>query len=276
MVASNGPHMSVYDQRAAGVVSHTDSPALISRFTTSGSEVQALSARGDFVAFVDEDGHAGVCDIADDPSVSLSLFAGGHDALAGCVVLHPEMPVMASGGFDCQMLVWDLASETTTSAFLAGSVSGADSPIISQQLINPPFCYALDFAPADTGVNQLMRVVSGHADGRLLCLSDEAVLCWPDCHRYSISALKFVCTRPDILATASLDCSLALWDADSILHPDIGAARSDGANMVVLDKPPRLLAREELGAKPDTLVSSEITPTIYTDQGCDIVSYLIA
>ncbi|KAJ2859889.1 hypothetical protein GGH94_005847 [Coemansia aciculifera] len=266
-VAASGSSIYVYDQRALDVVS-CGPEAATSRFANSGhGEVQALSARGDFVAFVDDDGRLGVCDITDDPLSSAPVrFVGGHDALAGCVCMHPELPVIASGGFDCQVILWDMASETTTRSFIADSSNACDD---TRQMFNPPFAYALDFAPEHG-----LQLVSGHADGRLMCLSDETVFSWSSCHGYSISAVRFVSAKPEILATASLDCTLALWDAESILYPDAETSPSS-ATTVVGDKP-RLLAQVELSAKPDTLASSETIPVIYTDQGCDIIAYTIS
>ncbi|KAJ2335578.1 hypothetical protein GGI00_001285 [Coemansia sp. RSA 2681] len=278
LVASSGSSICVYDQRALDVVSHATESAA-SRFTNSGGgEVQALSARGDFVALVDDDGRMAVFDITDDPlSNALAPFAGGHDALAGCVCIHPNEPVIASGGFDRQVLLWDMASETKTKAFIADS-SGAchnDADAGRRQLVNPPFVYALDFAPG-SGDGHASQLVSGHADGRLMCLGDDAAFSWSACHRYSISALRFVRARPDILATASLDCTLALWDAESIINPDVAIAPDTAATVVVVGDRPRVLAQVDLTEKPDTLASSETTTVIYTDQGCDIVAYTIS
>ncbi|KAJ2830935.1 hypothetical protein GGI24_001767, partial [Coemansia furcata] len=271
LVAASGSSIYVYDQRSLDVVSQAPEAAT-SRFANiDNGEVQALSSRGDFVAFVDEDGHLGVCDITDDPLSNAPVhFAGGHDALAGCVCIHPELPIIASGGFDRQVLLWDMASETTTRSFTADSNDACDDGDGRKKLFNPPFAYALDFAP---GCERGLQLVSGHADGRLMCLSDETVFSWSECHGYSISAVRFVRAKPEILATASLDCTLALWDAESIMDPDVDTSRS--ATIVVGDKP-RLLAQVELSAKPDTLASSETTPVIYTDQGCDIVAYTIS
>ncbi|KAJ2420729.1 hypothetical protein GGF41_004140 [Coemansia sp. RSA 2531] len=238
-VAASGSNIYVYDQRALEVVSQGPEAAVCRFANIDDGEVQALSARGDFVAFVDDNGRLGVCDITDDPLASAPVhFAGGHGALAGCVCIHPELPVIASGGFDCQVLLWDMASETTTGSFVADSSDMCDET--RRQMFNPPFAYALDFAPE---------------------------------HGLQLVSVRFVSARPEILATASLDCTLALWDAESILYPDV--KKSSGATVVVGDKP-NLLAQVELSAKPDTLVSSETIPVIYTDQGCDIVAYTIS
>ncbi|KAJ2491654.1 glycogenin glucosyltransferase [Coemansia sp. RSA 2050] len=266
IVAASGSSIYIYDQRALGVVSQA-SEATSLFANKEQDEVQALSTRGDFIAYVDDSGRLGVCDITDDPlSAAPVLFVGGHEALAGCVCIHPEQPVIASGGFDRQVILWDMASETKTRSFIAESSDACDD---TNKSFNPPFAYALAFAP---GAEDCLQLVSGHADGSLMCLSDETVFRWASCHGYSISAVRFVSAQPEILATASLDCTLALWDAESILSPDVEALSS--TTTMVGDKP-RQLALVELSAKPDTLASSETTPVIYTDQGCDIIAYTI-
>ncbi|KAJ1818977.1 hypothetical protein LPJ60_004027 [Coemansia sp. RSA 2675] len=262
IVAASGSSIYIYDQRAMNVVSQASEAASLFSNKDQG-EVQALSARGDFIAYVDENGRLGVFDITDNPPSATPV--DGHDALAGCVCIHPELPIIASGGFDRQVILWDMASETKARSFIAESCDTCDDPAKS---FNPPFAYALDFAPEDS-----LQLVSGHADGSLVCLSDETVFRWSECHGYSISAVRFVSAKPEILATASLDCTLALWDAESILYPDVEAQSS--AVTVVGDKP-RQLALVELSTKPDTLAASETTPVIYTDEGCDIIAYTIS
>ncbi|KAJ2738661.1 hypothetical protein H4R23_000997 [Coemansia sp. Cherry 401B] len=104
-----------------------------------------MSIRGDFIAYVDEDGHLGICDITD-PETSIR-FAGTHDALASCVCLHPEEAIVATGGIDQQVLVWDIASEHIVDSF---KVLAEDTE--AKQLVNPPFVYAVDFVPDETTV----------------------------------------------------------------------------------------------------------------------------
>ncbi|KAJ2895052.1 hypothetical protein IWW38_002405, partial [Coemansia aciculifera] len=74
----------------------------------------------------------------------------------------------------------------------------------------------------------------------------------------------------------SLDCTLALWDAKSVVSPDVAvdanaAAECMTAALVVGDRP-CLLVQVELGAKPDTLAFSETAPVICTDQGRDVIA----
>ncbi|KAJ2887683.1 hypothetical protein IWW38_005088, partial [Coemansia aciculifera] len=281
LVAASGSSIFVYDQRKLDLISHAVDSATSSFASNGGGEVQALSARGDFVAFVDDDGCLAVCDITDDSLSSNTVvpFSGGHDALAGCVCMHPDEPVVASGGFDSKVLLWDMASETTTKTFVADASNTVHDTETGRQLVNPPFVYTLDFVPgADDG--HALQFVSGHADGRLMCVGGETTFSWSSCHGYSISALRFMRAKPEILATASLDCTLALWDAESVVSPDVAVDANAAAECMtaalVLGDRPCLLVQVELDAKPDTLASSETAPVIYIDQGRDVIAYTIA
>ncbi|KAJ2557250.1 hypothetical protein GGH95_005201, partial [Coemansia sp. RSA 1836] len=62
----------------------------------------------------------------------------------------------------------------------------------------------------------------------------------------------------------------------SIINPDVETAPDTAATVVVVGDRPRVLAQVDLTEKPDTLASSETTTVIYTDQGCDIVAYMIS
>ncbi|KAJ2790877.1 hypothetical protein H4R20_006940, partial [Coemansia guatemalensis] len=142
-----------------------------------GSEIQSISTRGDFVAYVDEDGNLGVADYTD-PEDSTN-FSEKHDGLASCVCLHPEDLTVATGGFDQCVRLWDISSEQVT---VSGCARSVEDPSAAK-IVNPPFVYTLDFAPGEDST-----VVSGHADGRLMCLNSEDYWSWLDCHSYSITA----------------------------------------------------------------------------------------
>ncbi|KAJ1734619.1 hypothetical protein LPJ61_000973 [Coemansia biformis] len=178
LVAACDANLCIYDQRTLRLVAQAANTGTAVKNIYGEAEIQALSTRGDFVAYVDEDGRLGVSDITD-PDGS-TRFADSHEALAACVCFHPDEPVIATGGFDQQVRVWDVATETVSMTACAE----VDDDPSSTRLVNPPFVYALDFAP-----NAECTVVSGHADGRLMCSSSEGTMCWMGCHDYSISAL---------------------------------------------------------------------------------------
>ncbi|KAJ2780441.1 hypothetical protein H4R18_003460 [Coemansia javaensis] len=239
LVVARGAEIHVYDQRALGPASRraSDTTATVARVANAhgAAEIQAISTRGDFVAYVDEDGRLGVCDVTD--PADATCFSGGHGALASCVCFHPEAPVVATGGFDRRVLVWDIAAESIAASACA---DGEDDPG-ANQLVNPPFVYALDFAPDCDGT-----VVSGHADGRLM---------------------QFVRSRPEVLATAGLDCTIRLWDADAVTDPGTAPAAGGGV--------PAPLGCCRLAAKPDAIATSEAAPVVYVDQDSSIVAYAL-
>ncbi|KAJ2709811.1 hypothetical protein H4R19_004059 [Coemansia spiralis] len=259
LIAACGANIYVYDERALGLVSQaTGAAAVVTNVYSELAEIQAVSTRGDFVAYVDEDGRLGVCDVTD--PADTAQFPSAHDGLAACVALHPESANVATGGFDRRVNVWDVASETVTTIMCAVP---EDEPGATS-LVNPPFVYALDFAPNDE-----CTVVSGHADGRLACTNDEGSTSWMRCHDYSVSALQFVRSRPELLATAGLDRTIRLWDGDELTCPE------DSPSSLAPRAAPTPLFCHNLVAKPDTLASSATSPVIYTDQDCNIVAYAL-
>ncbi|KAJ2159497.1 hypothetical protein GGF46_002993 [Coemansia sp. RSA 552] len=242
-----GSAIYIYDQRYTGAVARAQDMVATVGPIGGPSEIQGISTRGDFVAYVDEDGHVHVCDVTD--PTDYTRLPGGHDALASCVSFHPTEPTIATGGFDRRVILWDVFGEkevASAEAQVASDPSGT-------KFINPPFVYALDFDP-----DEEHTVVSGHADGRIMCSGDGDVLDWPECHNYSISALQFVRSNPSIVATAGLDCEVRLWDANTLTTPGKDT--------------PHPLARHYLAAKPSAMVSSDTAPHIYIDQDTSIVS----
>ncbi|KAJ2765863.1 hypothetical protein IWQ56_003931, partial [Coemansia nantahalensis] len=259
LIVACGADIGVYDQRALGLVSRAAGAAAVVKNVYGESEIQAASTRGDFVAYVDEDGRLGVCDVTD-PADS-TRFTGAHDGLAACVAFHPESATVATGGFDRRVLVWDVACETSSTLMCASPEYDPGTT----RLVNPPFVYALDYAPNDEGT-----VISGHADGRLMCSSDAGTTSWMGCHDYSVSALQFVRSRPEVLATAGLDCTVRLWDADTLACPEasqLSPTSSPGSAQLLCQR---------LAAKPDTLASSDTSPVVYIDQGSELVAYALA
>ncbi|KAI7833157.1 WD40-repeat-containing domain protein [Kickxella alabastrina] len=270
LVAACGPSISIYDHRALKVVNQTRSAAMV--VIDNGSEIQALSTRGDFAAFVDEDGSLGVCDTSD-VAPSVDKFSGNHDALASCVGFHPDRPEIASGGFDQQVFVWDMAEECVANKADAGAAMDVDEPVGlgEQRLVNPPFVYSLDYWSVDEAAEGRM-LASGHADGSVMCIRNDAVFCWSECHDYSISALQFVRSRPDVLVTVGLDRTIRLWDAESMFFPEVEAAENYQPVKVNRELSP-LGVLKDLSAKPDTVATSDALPHIFTDERGDIVAY---
>ncbi|KAI8325294.1 WD40 repeat-like protein [Martensiomyces pterosporus] len=261
LVAACDSAIYVYDQRSMGVVASATKAAVSA--VAVAAEIQAISTRGDFIAYVDEDGQLGVFDCSEEV---LAEFAGKHDALAACVAFHPQNPEIASGGFDRQALVWDMAGESVKRKY-----SASVENVSSGKSINPPFVYALDFSPMGDGA-----LITGHADGRIMCFKDEApTICWLDCHSYSISALRSVWSNPDLIATAGLDRTLKIWDADELADPAVENEEEQGDAAVFSEDQP-VLASVSLSSKPDTLATSFTSPIIYTDQESDIVAYSFA
>ncbi|KAJ1733091.1 hypothetical protein LPJ72_003055, partial [Coemansia sp. Benny D160-2] len=203
IVIASGAYISIYDQRYVSMVHNSQNreATYVCRGDSGESEIQAISTRGDFVAFVDEDGFPGVLDITDpEPFAGKSArFLGdAHDAMAACICFHPEEPYIATGGFDCQVRVWDVASERVVERSTA-SLHANDTHVeanANNSTFNPPFVYAIDFMPwlvntqdeSGGGCEQMM-VVSGHADGRIMCTGKNTAVCWTGCHNYSITAL---------------------------------------------------------------------------------------
>ncbi|KAJ1741958.1 hypothetical protein LPJ68_002388, partial [Coemansia sp. RSA 1086] len=175
LAIASGSTVSIYDQRSLSIVAQAGSTVMTVEQAASGSEIQGLSARGDFVACVDEDGCVSICDITDPKH--LVKFNNPHEALASCVCFHPEEPILATGGFDQNVIVWDIASEARINSFMPPAADDA------KQMVNPPFVYSVDFAPTEE-----YMVVSGHADGKIMCSSESGSFSLP-CHNYSVSVL---------------------------------------------------------------------------------------
>ncbi|KAJ2215262.1 hypothetical protein EV179_002350 [Coemansia sp. RSA 487] len=248
IAVASGASICIYDQRYVGTVHNAQSSrtVYVSRGDGGESEIQAISTRGDFVAFVDEDGALGVFDITDPEAFAgkSARFSGNrHDAMAACVCFHPEEPVIATGAFDLQVRVWDIASEKVIRKSTAGLTvesaqqnAGADSQG-ANEMVNPPFVYALDFVPG--------FIDTDGASGE-------------DCEKW----------MPEILATVGLDRTIKLWNSDRIISLDnadiVAAARKDSLP---------LLAHADLAAKPDTLATAEEAPVIYTDENSSIVAF---
>lgn len=239
LVVSEGPHLHIYDRR------QPNQPLLTINHTDPSDEFQAVSTRGDFVAYTDDMGRVGVLDYTDDTEVN--WFQQRHDGLAGCVSFHPTKPELASGGFDQQVLVWDLATEQVIQTY-----NHSRDPV-DGQLVNPPYPYALTY------IDDML--CSGHADGQLAMASENRIIGQPGCHGYSVTALDFVVDGTDceLLVTAGLDCFIKVWDSRSLFNSA---------------QPPSSLAHIELDAKPDTLVAPS-SSSIYSDQHNDIVSYIL-
>ncbi|KAJ2609649.1 hypothetical protein H4S08_003948 [Coemansia sp. RSA 1365] len=250
-----GSVIYVYDQRSLKMESSAQSELTKIKSIDKKGEIQSISTRGDFIAYVDEDGNLGVSDYTDPEEPT--QFSERHDGMASCVCFHPEDLIVATGGFDQCVRVWDISSEKVTISGCAQSVEGPSAI----KIVNPPFVYTLDFAADDN-----CTVVSGHADGRLMCLNAEECWNWSDCHSYSISALQFLRSQPNILATAGLDCTIRLWDADAILQPNI-TSNEGGTDTSA----PSALLIYELLSRPDALVSSENLGHVYLDQDSSIV-----
>ncbi|KAJ2865578.1 hypothetical protein FB639_005099, partial [Coemansia asiatica] len=264
LAVSCGRFIRVYDQRALKLVNkaHTDALASID----NGSDVQGLSARGDFVAHVDEEGMVGTFD-SSESNPAIERIRGNHDALSSCVCISPSLPELATGGFDQRVLIWDMEKEILVREVDAGAVSGLSQPNEGnatnqkeQQLINPPFVYSLDYwnVEQDSGTRIL---VSGHADGSLMSICGDSEHFWTKCHDYSISALQFVRSKPECLVTAGLDRIIKVWDSESVLFPDSISATED---LKALDY-------FVLSAKADAIASSAIIPHIFTDSQSDIM-----
>ncbi|KAI9506808.1 WD40-repeat-containing domain protein [Coemansia spiralis] len=205
-----GNTIYVYDQRYIGIVhqAQKSNTNIFSNRSSGSSDIQSISTRGDFIAFVDEDGRLEVVDVTD---AGLSTSADGrfskeiHDTVAACVCFHPELLLLATGGFDSQVRIWDIASEKIIRQAAVGMVDSAQmsdsTPDASSanrvRMVNPPFIYALAFAPglassdgeAADVEHEAWTAVSGHADGRIMHTSAENSVYWPDCHNYSISAM---------------------------------------------------------------------------------------
>ncbi|KAJ1790345.1 hypothetical protein LPJ59_005181, partial [Coemansia sp. RSA 2399] len=292
---ASGASISLYDQRYIGTVhnARNSGAVYVCKDDSGESEIQAISTRGDFVAFVDDDGRLGVFDITDPEMLtgkSVRFSSDGHDAMAACVCFHPEEPVVATGAFDRQVCVWDVASEKVIRRSVARPIAesaqhvGAGAPgATTSNMVNPPFVYALDFVPgfayADDVPNkeedrEQWMVVSGHADGRIMCTGAKSAVCWTDCHSYSITALRFMRSHPEILATAGLDRTIKLWNSDSIISPDNVDGDNEDSAAVVRDSLP-LLAHIDLAAKPDTLATFEEASVIYTDENNSVVAFAI-
>ncbi|KAJ2857284.1 hypothetical protein GGI22_003553, partial [Coemansia erecta] len=207
---ASGTSMSLYDQRYIGIVhnARNSGAVYVCKGDSGESEIQAISTRGDFVAFVDDGGRVGVFDITDPEMLtgkSARFSNDGHDAMAACVCFHPEEPVVATGAFDRQVCVWDVASEKVIRRSVARPIVesaqqhvGADAQeATTSNMVNPPFVYALDFVPGfadaddvpNTEDHEQWMVVSGHADGRIMCTGERSAVCWTGCHSYSITAL---------------------------------------------------------------------------------------
>ncbi|KAJ1903299.1 hypothetical protein LPJ81_003135, partial [Coemansia sp. IMI 209127] len=271
---ASGASISLYDQRYIGTVhnARNSGAVYVCKDDSGESEIQAISTRGDFVAFVDDDGRLGVFDITDPEMLtgkSVRFSSDGHDAMAACVCFHPEEPVVATGAFDRQVCVWDVASEKVIRRSVARPIAesaqhvGAGAPgATTSNMVNPPFVYALDFVPgfayADDVPNkeedrEQWMVVSGHADGRII---------------------RFMRSHPEILATAGLDRTIKLWNSDSIIAPDNVDGDNEDSAAVVRDSLP-LLAHIDLAAKPDTLATFEEASVIYTDENNSVVAFAI-
>ncbi|KAJ2455194.1 glycogenin glucosyltransferase [Coemansia sp. RSA 2336] len=247
LAIASGSTVSIYDQRSLSTVARADSTVATIEQAASGSEIQGLSARGDFVACVDEDGCVSISDITDPKQ--FVRFGNPHEALASCVCFHPEEPMLATGGFDQNVVVWDVASEARISSFTPPAADDA------KQMVNPPYVYSVDFAPTAE-----YMVISGHADGKIMCSSESASFSLP-CHSYSVSALQFIRSNTDVLATAGLDCTVKLWNTDAIL--DFGGE----------DIAP--VAQQDLCAKPNALATLDSSTSLFIDHGCDILAYLV-
>ncbi|KAJ2388741.1 hypothetical protein GGI23_005992 [Coemansia sp. RSA 2559] len=270
---ASGTSMSLYDQRYIGIVhnARNSGAVYVCKGDSGESEIQAISTRGDFVAFVDDGGRLGVFDITDPEMLtgkSARFSNDGHDAMAACVCFHPEEPVVATGAFDQQVCVWDVASEKVIRRSVARPIvestrhAGADAQgATTSNMVNPPFVYALDFVPGfaaaddvpNTEDHEQWMVVSGHADGRII---------------------RFMQSHPEILATAGLDRTIKLWNSDSIIAPDNIDGDDEDNAAVVRDSLP-LAAYIDLAAKPDTLATSEEAPVIYTDENNSVVAFAI-
>ncbi|PIA18125.1 WD40 repeat-like protein [Coemansia reversa NRRL 1564] len=250
-----GSVIYVYDRRSLEMKSNPQRALTKIKSVDEKGEIQSISTRGDFIAYVDEDGNIGVSDYTDagDPT----QFSERHDGMASCVCFHAEDLTVATGGFDQCVRVWDISSEKV---IVSGCAQSVEDPS-AVKIVNPPFVYTLDFAP-----DEHCTVVSGHADGRLMCLNTEECWSWPDCHSYSISALQFLRSAPNILATAGLDCAIRLWDVDAILQSNVSS--NEGG---ISTFPPNALFSYELLSKPNALVSSEHSGHVYLDQDNSIV-----
>ncbi|KAJ2851243.1 glycogenin glucosyltransferase [Coemansia brasiliensis] len=179
LAIASGSAVNIYDQRSLAIVVQSHNTLAEIKQPANGGEIQGLSARGDFVAWVDEDGYMSICDITD-PN-HLVRFSNPHEALASCVCFHPEEPILATGGFDQMVVVWDVASEARISSFKPPTVNEDSSN--AKHMINPPFVYSVDFAPTEE-----YMVVSGHADGKIMCSRESGSFSLQG-HNYSVSAL---------------------------------------------------------------------------------------
>ncbi|KAJ2543427.1 hypothetical protein EV175_005979, partial [Coemansia sp. RSA 1933] len=305
VAVASGASLFIYDHRYISTVHSSQSCRTVyaNRCDNGDGEIQAISTRGDFVAFVDDNGCLSVFDITDSEAFSEKSARlsgnddGAHNMAVACVCFHPEEPVIATGAFDRQVRVWDVASERVIRSSVAGLAAvsaqhvGEESSqgAVATNMVNPPFVYALDFVPnysdADGESNteeeegrEKWMVVSGHADGRIMCTGAKSTaVCWTGCHSYSITALRFMRSHPEVLVTAGLDRMIKLWNSDNIISPDTvdndNGNDNDDTAAVARDSLP-LLAHVDLAAKPDTLATSEEAPLLYTDENNSVVAFV--
>ncbi|KAJ1931859.1 hypothetical protein FBU59_006571, partial [Linderina macrospora] len=258
LVVASDTALLIYDCRALGVVAQASEYAT---HVNVGS-VEAIATRGDFVAFVNDDGHLSVFDCDEE---TVTKFSGAHDTMASCVAFHPDDPKIASGGFDMHMFVWDMASETVVHRIPPTPGTGETG-----NSVNPPFVYALQFAPVEG-----TPIVAGYANGSIMSFEETTgrSVCWLDCHAYSISDLAFVPSNPERLVTVGLDCMLKVWDADELLMPNVVDA--EDPMQVVLEGDPPLVAAAGLVSKPDTLAIAQESTDMYIGQDIDIAIYTL-
>ena len=176
------------------------------RFTASHDEIGQLALQGGVLAAADDSGEIRMHDACS--GASLTVLAGGHSSLCGCIAFRPSRPSeLFSAGLDAVCVRWDwrLAAQIDTWP-LARPIDTA----ATMQLLNPRHAHCMSFCP-DGGV-----VALALGDGSLelrLAETGEAIAA-VDAHRSAASQARF---EPRL--TAAMNAALAALppgnDADS-------------------------------------------------------------